>query len=153
MMYHEITKQLLNLLTPYTPNATIAVTSEKGSDFVTIDEHNNVGFEVFDNEIIVSYFTDHCHFEDYSSELQEEQEDYIQRAKEFLLKLFQYRIRHIRNYKGKRLVSEKYFTVYGDGQKDEYIGGTWWGLAHFINRYAFLLGQHFRNNHTSRMVS
>lgn len=135
-MDHEVTRQLLDVLKPYTDNVKLKITSEKDSDFVTIDKYRNVGFEVFDNEIIVFYFTDHCHFEDYTSDLQDGQQNYVERAKEFLRNLFQHRIRHTRHYKGKRLYSEKYFIVYGDGLKDEYIGGIWHGLEYFINPFS-----------------
>ena len=56
-------------------------------------EENNVSFEVLDNEIIVFYFTDHYHFEDYSSELEEGEDDYIKRAKDFLIELFENQIK------------------------------------------------------------
>ena len=121
---------------PYINNATITISSDKGSDFVTIDEKNNVGFEVFDNEIIVFYFTDHQHFEDYSSVLEDKEEHFIERAMDFLSKLLQYPIRHICCYKGKRISIEKYYLVYGNGMKDKYIGSTWFGLVHFINPFA-----------------
>ena len=65
-MNFEITNELIDTIKPYTENATVTISTDnkdwKGrdykSDFVTIDEKNNVGFEVFDNEIIVFYFTD-----------------------------------------------------------------------------------------------
>ena len=90
-MNFEITNELIDTIKPYTENATITISTEnndwKGraykSDFITIDDKNNVGFEVFDNEIIVFYFTDHYHFEDYSSELEDGDDDYIKRAKFF----------------------------------------------------------------------
>ena len=84
-MNFEITNELIDTIKPYTENVTVKISTDnkdwKGrdykSDFVTIDEKNNVGFEVFDNEIIVFYFTDHYHFEDYSSELEDGEDDYI----------------------------------------------------------------------------
>ncbi len=142
-MNFEGTKELLEALKPFTENATIIVSTEdtdyKGrkykSDFVTIDEKQNVGFEVFDNEIIAFYFTDHYHFEDYSSELEEGQDNYIKRAKEFLVELFENRIKYIEIYRGKTLATEKYYIVYSD-ETEECIGGTWWGLAKFLNPFA-----------------
>ena len=96
-MNYETTKELLEVIDQYIENANITISTEnedwKGkkyeSDFVTIDEKNNVGFELFDNEIIVFYFTDHCHFEDYSSDLEDGDDDYIKRAKDFIVKLFE----------------------------------------------------------------
>ncbi|MBQ8600465.1 MAG: hypothetical protein IJ407_03690, partial [Clostridia bacterium] len=105
------------------------------SDFVSIDAKNHVGFEVFENEVIVFYFTDHSHFEDYSSELQAGEDNYIERAKSFLKELFEYKIRHVEYYKGKTLSSEKYFLLYNDDRDDECIGNTWFGLSKFINPF------------------
>lgn len=142
-MNFEITSQLLETIKPYTENANITITTEnkgwKGrtykSDFVTLDEKNNVGFEVFDNEIIVFYFTGHYHFEDYSSELEDGEDDYIKRAKDFLTKLFENQIKHIEIYKGKKLATEKDYFIYLDNT-EERIGATWWGFERFLNPFA-----------------
>ncbi len=142
-MNFEVTNELLEILKPFTENAIMTVSTEntdcKGrkykSDFVTIDKENNVGFEVLDNEIIAFYFTDHYHFEDYSSELEEREDDYIKRTKDFLIELFEYRIKYIEIYRGKTLATEKYYIVYSD-ETEERIGGTWWGLAKFLNPFA-----------------
>ncbi len=142
-MNFETTSILLDVIQPYIENSTVEITTENKdwrnrnykSDFVSIDIKNHVGFEVFDNEVIVFYFTDHSHFEDYSSELQEGEDDYIERAKSFLKELFEYKIRLIEYYKGKTLSSEKYFIMYHDGREDECIGNTWYGLSKFINPF------------------
>lgn len=142
-MNYETTSLLLDTLKPYIENSIVDISTENKdwrnrnykSDLVTIDAENQVGFEVFANEIIVYYFTDHCHFEDYSSELQDGQEDYIERAKSFLKEFFEYRIRHIEYYKGRSLSSEKYYIMYGDGRKDECIGNTWFGFSKLINPF------------------
>ena len=142
-MNFEITNELIDTIKPYTENATVTISTEnndwKGraykSDFITIDDKNNVGFEVFDNEIIVFYFTDHYHFEDYSSELEDGDDDYIKRAKFFLIELFENQIKYIEIYKGKKLATEKYYLIYSDNT-EERIGGTWWGLERFLNPFA-----------------
>ncbi len=142
-MNFEITNELLTSVKPYIENATITISTDnkdlKGraykSDFLTIDDKNNVGFEVFDNEIIVFYFTDHYHFEDYSSELEDGADDYIKRAKDFLTELFENQIKYIEIYKGKKLATEKYYFIYSD-HTEERIGGTWWGLERFLNPFA-----------------
>ena len=142
-MNYEITTELIDTIKPYTENATVTISTNnidwKGrnyeSDFVTIDKKNNVGFEVFDNEIIVFYFTDHYHFEDYSSELEDGDDDYIKRAKNFLIELFENQIKYIQIYKGKNLVTEKYYLIYSDNTEKR-IGGTWWGLERFLNPFA-----------------
>ncbi len=135
-MNFKATEELLRVLAPYTDNSDITVDSEsKNSDFVMIDEKHNVGFDVMDNEIIVFYFTDHYHFEDYTSEPADDENDYIKRAKEFLIELFRYKLRHIEYYKGKSLASEKYYIIYDDGRDEEYLGGTWLGLSKLINPF------------------
>lgn len=143
-MNFETTSALLEILKPYIGHSVVNISTEDKkdwrnrdykSDFVTIDSKNNVGFEVFDNEIIVFYFTDHYHFEDYSSELQEGEDNYIERAKSFLKELFEYKIRHVEYYKGKSLSSEKYFIMYHDGREDECIGNTWFGISKFLNPF------------------
>ena len=37
--------------------------------------------------------------------------------------------------KGKKLATEKYYLIYSDNT-EERIGGTWWGLARFLNPFA-----------------
>ena len=141
-MNFETTSILLDAIKPYIKNAAVEITVANSdrhdrsykSDIVSIDAKNNVGFEVFDNEVIVFYFTDHCHFEDYSSELQNGEDNYIERARSFLKGLFKNKIRHIEYYKGKTLSSEKYFILLSDG-KSECIGNTWFGLFKFINPF------------------
>lgn len=142
-MNFEITNELINTLKQYTENATITCSTDnkdwKGrdykSDFVTINEKNNFGFEVFDNEIIVFYFTDHYHFEDYSSDLEDGDDNYIKRAKGFIVELLENKIKYIQIYKGKKLATEKYYIVYSDNTEKR-IGGTWWGLERFLNPFA-----------------
>lgn len=142
-MNFEITTELLETIKSYIEKANTTIATEnkdwKGrtykSDFITIDDKNNVGFEVFDNEIIVFYFTDHYHFEDYSSELEDGEDDYIKRAKDFLTNLFENKIKHLEIYKGKKLATEEYYFIYSDNT-EERIGGTWWGLERFLNPFA-----------------
>jgi hypothetical protein len=141
-MNYIITNELFGVIKPYTENVNITISTEnidwKGekykSDFVTIDEKNNFGFEVFDNEIIVFYFTDHCHFEDYTSDLEDGNDDYIKRAKDFIIKLFENKIKYVQIYKGKKLVAEKYYIIYADNKEEE-IGNTLLGLAHLVNPF------------------
>jgi hypothetical protein len=137
-MNHKITLELLNNLKPYITNADIDVSGKNqdyNSDFVMIDNKNNIGFEVFDNEIIVFYFNEHCHFEDCTSEQEQGKDDYTKRAELFLLDLFQFKIRHKEVFKGKTLCAEKYYIMYPNGKEGNYIGGTWFGLSKFINPF------------------
>lgn len=143
-MNFETTSILSEAIQPYIENSTVEIAignkdwrnRDYKSDFVSIDAINHVGFEVFENEVIVFYFTGHSHFEDYSSELQAGDDNYIERSKSFLKDLFENKIRHVEYYKGKTLSSEKYFLLYNDGRDDECIGNTWFGLSKLINPFA-----------------
>lgn len=120
------TQELLNAISPLVNEDCIKIsTSNKDyrgkeckSDLITIDSDHYFGFEVFDNEIIVSFFDDHRHFEDYSLDLEEGTPNYIERAKEFLTELFTYTVKCQRNYKGKTLVSEQYILIKPDGKEE-----------------------------------
>lgn len=141
-MNYKITSQLLDALENYFVKSEISISTENKdwknrdckSDLVMIDEKNNVGFEVFDNEIIVFYFTDHSHFEDYSSEPDEVEDNYIKRAANFILELFQYKICHKEYYRGKLLCREEYYIIYDDGES-VCIGTTWYGLSRLKNPF------------------
>ncbi len=130
-MQFQATSEILEVLKPYLGNANVSV----NDDFVMIDEKNHVGFDIMENEIIVFYFTDHMHFEDYTSELEEGEDDYIKRAKDFLIELLQYTIRHDEFFKGKKKSLEKYYMLYDDGREEDYLGATWFGLSTFINPF------------------
>ncbi|MBQ8797826.1 MAG: hypothetical protein IJZ56_06510 [Oscillospiraceae bacterium] len=134
-MDFEATLTLLKIMDPFIENSSVDVSSTGKSDLVVIDKANYVGFEVFANEIIVFYFTDHTHFEDYTSELHDGEENYIERAKAFLLELFTYKIRRMEYFKGDALSSEKYFMIYGNGRADVCIGNTRFGFPRFINPF------------------
>lgn len=135
-MNFEITKDILETLTPYINTEKVSISTENidwtgkpcKSDFVTIDNINEVGFEVFENEIIVFYFTDHHHF------YAEEESNFPIRAKEFLTQLFTAQLRCIETYKGKKLVKDNYYFVY-DNKDDEPIGGTFWSLRSSLNPF------------------
>ncbi|MBQ7817597.1 MAG: hypothetical protein IJ388_02210 [Oscillospiraceae bacterium] len=142
-MNFDTTAALIEIVKPYTEDILIDSSMKKDylrrnyqSDFVTVAKENNFGFEVFENEVIVFLFTDHYHFEDYTSELQEGQDDYVKRAKAFLKELFEVRIRHVECYKGKKLASEKYILMHDDGREEDCIGNTWYGLERFLNPFA-----------------
>lgn len=117
-MNYEVTNELINELKSYITSENIKIiTDDKDkSDYVIIDEKNNVGFEVMENEIIVFFFTDHRHFNTYSTNSQDNNNDYIKQAKIFLSELFSYEIKHIEIYKGKKLTSEKHFIIYPDNR-------------------------------------
>jgi hypothetical protein len=129
---YPATKELLNIVKELAPNSNIDISCtnkdfrghEYQSDLVTIDETNHIGFEVLGNEIIVFYFSEHHHFEDYSSTLDEDEPDFIARTKNFLKDLFTCTIRYEKAYKGKTLISERYVFVHDD-QTEDCPAGVW----------------------------
>ena len=131
-MNYSVTKELLDTIKPMVSEDTININTkntdwrgkEYYSDFVTIDDKNGVGFEVLENEIIMFYFAEHHHFEDYSYELEDGQPDYIARAKDFLKDLFCCTITQQKVFKGKALISEKYIFTLPDGTT-ECPAGVW----------------------------
>jgi hypothetical protein len=102
------------------------------ADFITIDKENNVGFEVIERSIIVFYFSEHTHFDNFITD--ENDTEYINHAIEFLENLFTLSIRHVETYKGKKLYYERYFFV--KVNEDECFGGSWYGLVRLFNPFA-----------------
>lgn len=145
MMNYPLTQGLIDFIKEIAPNSPVAAPcTEKDwrgnvSDFVIVDETNHVGFEVFENEVIAFYFTEHHHFEDYSSSLEDGQPSYGERAQDFLKDLFTCTIRHEKTYKGKTLIAERYVFVYDDNTEDCPAGVWIHGILARINPF---LGKH-----------
>ena len=126
-MNYIVTEKILNSIRPVCDLNNINVLAENKdwggrtykSDYVTIIKSHNIGFEVFDNEVIAFYFTDHCHFEDYSSE---SDRGYITRAINFLIRLFTLPVRQVKITKGEKVKREEYFFVLPDGQEESIAG-------------------------------
>ena len=108
-MIYKTTKEILESLSPFISENDVSVTNEEhekedGSgkeigDKVIIDKENNVWFEVFENEIVLFYFTDHEHFDDYMAPPKDGEPNYIQRATDFLKRLFTLRLKRRRRSK------------------------------------------------------
>jgi hypothetical protein len=89
---YTITDELITLIKNLAPNSKINISctnkdwrnKEYKSDYVTIDEANNIGFEVFEKEIITFYFTEHHHFMDFSEENGESIIDFVTEVKKIL---------------------------------------------------------------------
>lgn len=144
---YSITENLLNIVREFAPNSTIQISSsnkdwqgrEYKSDYITIDEKNHVGFEVFENEIIAFYFSEHHHFEDYSSSPAEDEPDFVDRMRIFLRNLLTCTIRHEKTYKGKVLIKERYIFIHKD--KTEECPAGYWIHNLFIRVIPFLSKQ------------
>lgn len=88
-MIYKTTKEILESLSPFISENDVSVSNEEhekedGSgkeigDKVIIDKENNVWFEVFENEIVLFYFTDHEHFDDYMAPPKDGEPNYIQK--------------------------------------------------------------------------
>ena len=144
-VYFQTTAELIEAIKPYVSEEALTVHCEdvdtgKGDpsleDLVMIDELHRVGFRVSEHEVVVFCFTGHAHFEDCTSEPQEGQAGYVTRAKEFLSDLLQYRIRHVKVYRGRKLASEKYDLLYPDERGEDCFGGTRYGLLRRLNPFA-----------------
>lgn len=128
-MNYKVTEKILNSIRPVCDLSNINVLTENKdwrgrtykSDYVTIIKSHNIGFEVFNNEIIAFYFTNHCHFEDYSS-TPESDEDYVTKAINFLTRLFTLPVRYVKVTKGKKVRREEYFFVMPNGQEESIAG-------------------------------
>ncbi len=137
------TKELIETLQPLICTENLRITTENTiwrghtcqSDLVTLNEAHNIHLEVFENEIIIGYFTDHTHFEDYTCDLANGEAPYLERAKEFLIKLYTLPIRHLQIFRGTKLLCEKYYFV-SPCSDDEWIGGTWYGLVRWFCPFA-----------------
>lgn len=99
---------------------------EYTADYVEIisDTHNSVGFEVTEDEIIVFFFTDHAHFNDYGMDLKDNEPDYIERAAEFLEKLFILPIERKYTVKGTTVVREESLFILSQTEKESCAGVT-----------------------------
>ena len=123
-MNYDVTKDIIDALKPYINTSDFIISTENEdwrgrtykSDFITIDSKNNVHFEVFDNQIIVSFFSDHIHFQKDSESGNDF--SFINDAKEFLIKLFTLKIRREVTFKGSKIVSERYLFVNPNGTTD-----------------------------------
>lgn len=142
-MFFKTTEILLETIKPYIKNTFVNSSIQNknyqghtyASDLINIDSENHVGFEVFENVVIIFYFAGHYHFEDCFSELQNGENNYIERAEIFLKELFENRIRHIEYYKGKHCSAKNtfYYITINDGRKDVCIGNTHFRFLHFFN--------------------
>lgn len=126
-MNFEITKQILEKLEPYVDIINLDIETSvfdwRGqkykSDFVLLNQEHNVGFQVYEREVVVFCFGEHQHFNNYTED--ETDLDYIAWAIEFLENLFTLPTKRIQKYKGKELVSEKYSFI-KNGKEDCFSG-------------------------------
>ncbi len=134
-MNFEATKRLLDVVSSYIPIENLTVKSDGNidwrgrayiADFVEIikEGSNQISFQVTEKEIIVFFFTDHIHFEDYSSASENNDPNYVERAMEFLKKLFTFPVELRYTTKGDKIIwSESYFVL-PNAEKESCAGIT-----------------------------
>ena len=127
-MIFEATKTLTDTVCKYVPLEKLNVKfdtfksffgAEYNADFVEIltESSDTFSFEVSENEIIIFFFNDHIHFEDYAFDLEDGEHDYVQRADEFLNKLFTLPIEIHSTFKGNKNVSSESFFITEKGRE------------------------------------
>lgn len=104
------------------------------SDFVMLNKSDNIGFEVFEEEeIIVFYLREHCHF--YGAPVIETNEiDLADQAIDLLRTILTCKAKYIQVYKGEKLLKETiYFLI-----NDQWEKGctTNYSLVNRINPFA-----------------
>ncbi len=94
------------------------------ADYIEVisDPNNSVSFEVTENEIIIFFFSDHVHFSDYGLDVEEDEPDYIDRAIEFLEKLFTFSIERKYTVKCDKVVRDESFFILSETKKESCAG-------------------------------
>ena len=99
---------------------------EYTADYVEVlnDPQNSISFEVTENEIIIFFFTDHVHFNDYVVDLKDNEPDYVKRAAEFLEKLFTLPIERKYTVKGSKVIRDETLFIKSQTEKESCAGVT-----------------------------
>lgn len=127
-MIFKATETLTDTVCKYVPSEKLNVKSdtfknyfgaEYDANFVEIltESSDTFSFEVSEKEIIIFFFNDHIHFEDYTSDLEYGELNYVQRADEFLNKLFTLPIELHSTFKGNKNVSSENFFITEKGRE------------------------------------
>ncbi len=129
-MRHSLTREIIKSIQKYLKDGTVSVgvrstewhDRNHESDKIVIDNDSSVGFEVFEDEIIVYFFSDHYHYEDYSYVLDEDDPTFSERATALIKGLLTSTVSLERTFKGSHLVSERYIFIDSDGKNASPIG-------------------------------
>lgn len=128
MIFAE-TKTLTDTVCKYVPFEKLNIKSDVCKDFkglaydadfvgISTESSDTFNFEVSENEIIIFFFNDHIHFEDYTSDLDDGEPDYVQRADEFLNKLFTLPIELHSTFKGNKIIRSESFFITENGKEN-----------------------------------
>lgn len=142
----KATEQLIDTVSKFIPTERITIKSkgnkdwrgtEYTADYVEIikEKPNRISFEVTEEEIILFFFSDHIHFEDYTLDLAPEDANYVDRAIEFLKKLFTLPIERRYTIKGDRVTRDESFFILPNQEKESCAGVTlsFAGLKNIFN--------------------
>ncbi len=165
-MNFESTQRLLDVVSNYVKTENISIESGdnkdwKGrkyiADFVEIikEEPNQISFEVTGEEIIIFFFNDHVHFDDYSSALDNNDADYVERAIEFLKKMFTLPIETRYTTKGDRIIRNESYFVLPNNEKESCVGTAFGsaGLKNFFKKSVKHVEIKKFDRHISKFVS
>lgn len=141
---HEVTRQLLSALEDLLDMSRVEISTDNkdfldrpsGSDYVTLEKENRIGFEVFTDEIRVDFFDDHTHF-GRNNTFDEDVEggQFLQQAVTLLRRLFSQTLVKTETYRGRKRIRYEWFFLCPDGRKES-IGGPWLGpLLTFTNPF------------------
>lgn len=138
-MNYIATKELIDVISQYMDISDFDIVTEnenwKGekyiSDYVDVIKEHGIGFEVLEGEIIVFFFGDHIHF----YEFDDDGDTYVQRAKEFVGRLFCSKVVREEYYKGKTLVYDKHGFVNSDGGVDMSCSTVIYKIIAFLNPF------------------
>lgn len=125
----DATKRILSKISRYISVDSVCVeqtTAYYGNavELVTVSEEVNVGFEAAEESVIFYFFSDHVHFDDYTSELEEGDPDFLTRAEAFVDDLFTRPIHRRYTRKGTRVVYDQSWFVRENGTEESVAGVT-----------------------------
>ncbi len=103
-----------------------------GSDYVTVDQKNGIGFDVFHEEPRVDFFDDHRHFGDCYAETS----NHIQDTVDFLRRLLSCTLVNHEIRKGHVRIRYEWFFLNENGRKDSLAGPWLKPLFSFVNPFA-----------------
>ena len=103
-----------------------------GSDYVTVDQKNGIGFEVFQEETRVDFFDDHRHFGSYYTEA----DDYVQETISFVRRLLSSTLVKAEDFKGRIRTRYEWFFLEDDGRRTPVAGPWLKPLLVFTNPFA-----------------
>lgn len=141
---HEATRQILSTLEDLIDIGQVDISAENkdylgrpsGSDYVTLEKANRIGFEVFADEIRVDFFDDHTHFgRNYNCDEDAQFDQSVEQATTFLRQLFSQTLVKLETYRGRTRTRYEWFFLCPDGRKES-IGGPWFApLFTFVNPF------------------